>query len=143
MLTDQNKARVKRLLEEGLNKGNESVIDELIAPNYVSTEEGMSMAGPEGFKAMAAGFRMAFPDAHLIIQDIIAEGDTVVTWAVFKGTHEGPLEGLPPTGRQVEVKDVDLWRLEHGKVVGTRTHFDRLGMMHQLGVLGGMAEGEK
>jgi steroid delta-isomerase-like uncharacterized protein len=138
MSEEQNKASVMRLLEEGLNRGNESVIDELIAPNYVSGEGDVSAAGPEGFKAIAAGFRTAFPDARLTIQEIIAEGDKVVTWAVFTGTHNGPLEGIPPTGKQVRVKDVDLWRVENGKVVETLTHFDQLGMLQQLGVLGGM-----
>jgi steroid delta-isomerase-like uncharacterized protein len=140
MSADENKARIRRLLEEGMNKGNESVIDELIAPNYVSADEAMSAVGPEGFKAIVSGFRTAFPDGQLVIQDIIAEGDTVITWGIFKGTHQGPLEGFPPTGKQVTVKDVDLWRLEHGRVVESRTHFDQLGMMRQLGVLGAMTE---
>ena len=142
MSTEENKARVKQLIVEGLNNGNESVIGDLIAPNYVSAEEGMSAVGPEGFKAMAAGFRTAFPDAHLEIEDMVAEGDKVVTWAVFTGTHTGPLGEIPSTGRPVRVKDVDLWRLDNGKVVEARAHFDQLGMMQQLGVLGAMA-GEK
>lgn len=142
MATDENKARIRRLLEEGMNNGNEGVIDELIAPDYVSADEGMSAVGPEGFKAVVSGFRAAFPDAQLFIQDIIAEGDTVITWAIFKGTHLGPLEGIPPTGKEVTVTDVDLWRLAHGRVVETRTHFDQMGMLYQLGVYG-MVAGEK
>jgi steroid delta-isomerase-like uncharacterized protein len=138
MSANENKERVKRLIEEGLNRGNESVIDELIAPNFVSAEDSMSAEGLDGFKAIAAAFRTAFPDGRLTIQDIIAEGDNVVTWAIFIGTNQGPLENIPPTGKAVRVKDVDLWRLENGKVVEARTHFDQLGMMQQLGLLGAM-----
>lgn len=138
--TEENKSRVKRLTKDGLNKGNESVVDDLIAPNYVSEEEGMSAVGPEGFKAMAAGFRTAFPDAHIEIEDMVAKDDKVVTWAVFTGTHTGPLGEIPPTGRHVQVKDVDLWRLETGKIVEARAHFDQLGVMQQLGVLGAIAK---
>lgn len=143
MSAEENKARVRRLMEEGFNRANDSVVDELIAPNFVSGEEGMSATGSEGFKALSAMFHTAFPDGKFVIEDIIAEGDKVVTWAFFTGTHEGPLQGIPPTGKQVYVKDVDLYRLENGKIVEVRAHFDQLGMMQQLGVLGAMGgEGE-
>ncbi len=138
MSPEENKSRVIRLIQEGINRGNESVIDELVAPTF-SSEGEMAAAGSEGFKALAAAFRTAFPDGQLEIQDILAEGDKVITWAVFTGTHNGPLEGIPPTGKKVSVKDVDLYRLQDGKVVSMRAHFDQLGMMQQLGVLGGMA----
>jgi steroid delta-isomerase-like uncharacterized protein len=103
----------------------------------------MNASGPEGFKAMAAGFRTAFPDALLTVEEMIAEGDKVVTWAIFTGTHKGPLEGIPPTGKRVQVIDIDLWRLENGKIVETRAHFDQLGMMAQLEALGVMAGREE
>ncbi len=55
--------------------------------------------------------------------------------AYFTGTHRGPLEGIPPTGKPVKVKDVDLFRIENGKVVESSTTFDRLGMLKQLGII--------
>lgn len=138
MSLQENKSLVKRLIEQGFNRGNESVIDELVAPTF-SSEGEMAAAGPEAFKALAASFRTAFPDGQLEIQDILAEGDKVITWAVFTGTHSGPLEGIPPTGKKVSVKDIDLYTLQDGKVVAMRAHFDQLGMMQQLGVLGTMS----
>jgi steroid delta-isomerase-like uncharacterized protein len=142
MSAEENKARVRRLMEEGVNQGNSRVIDELIAPNFAIEGE-MSAEGPEGFKAVAAVFRTAFPDGRFVLEEIVGEGDTVVTWAYFTGTHTGPLDGIPPTGKTVQVKDVDLYELENGKVVRMRAHFDQLGMMQQLGVLGGAQEGSE
>jgi steroid delta-isomerase-like uncharacterized protein len=135
VMSEQNKAVVRRLLEEGFNKGNEQVIDELVAPNYATREEEVRQIGREGFKELTAAFRTAFPDGRMVIEDIIAEGNRVVTWAYFTGTHRGPLEGIPPTGRRVKVKDADLFRVENGRVVESSTTFDRLGMLKQLGVI--------
>ncbi len=73
--------------------------------------------GLEGFKEMVSAFRMAFPDERMVMEDVIAEGNKVITWAYIVGTHEGPLEGIPATGKRVKVKDVDLFRIENGKVV--------------------------
>lgn len=143
MSTEQNKPLVRRLIEEGFNKGNERVIDELVAPNFATREESMRAVGLAGFKEMVAAFRTAFPDARMTIEDVIAEGDKVITWAYFTGTHRGPLEGIPPTGKRVKVKDVDLFRIEQGKVVESSTTFDRLGMLKQLGVISVPEEGEE
>jgi steroid delta-isomerase-like uncharacterized protein len=135
MSTETNKAIVRRLLEESTGPGADRVIDELVASNFRTHEgEEAKEVGIEGFKQLAASFRTAFADGKFVIEDMVAEGDKVVTWAHFIGTHTGPLEGMPPTGQRVKVKDVDLFRLENGKVVETWTHFDQLGMMHQLGM---------
>jgi steroid delta-isomerase-like uncharacterized protein len=141
MSAEDNKAIVRRLLEEGLNKGDNKVIEELVASNFKSREdESTRTLGVEGYKEEAGIFHTAFPDGRLTIEEMVAEGDNVVTWMWFTGTHEGPLEGIPPTGRKVKVRDVDLYRLEHGKVVESWAHFDQLGMMKQLGALGAGAE---
>jgi steroid delta-isomerase-like uncharacterized protein len=135
-MSDGNKAAVRRLIEEGLNNGNEQVIDELVAPNFMAREqEEMRMLGVEGFKELIGVYRTAFPDMKLTIEEVIAEGDNVITWATFTGTHKGPLEGLPATGKSVKVKDVDLWVVRNGKIVETRTNFDQWGLMKQLGVI--------
>ena len=141
MSAESNKAAVRRLMEEGVNRGDDAVIDQYVSPDFMTREgESMSAAGAEGFKELAAVFRTAFPDGRFIIEDILAEGDKVVTWASFTGTHEGPLQGIPPTGRRVKVKDIDLYRLENGKIVELWAHFDQLSMLQQLGVMGGAEE---
>ncbi|HSR20537.1 MAG TPA: ester cyclase [Anaerolineales bacterium] len=141
MSVASNKEAIRRLMEEGVNAGNEKVIDELVASNFTTREEGeLRPVGLQGFKQLAADFRTAFPDGRFVIEDLVAEGETVVYWGYFTGTHQGPLEGIPPTGKPVKVKDVDLFRFENGKIVETWTHFDQPGMMMQLGVLGGPEE---
>ena len=79
MSTEENKALVRRLIDEGINKGNERVIEELVAPNFATREESMRAVGIEGFKEMVAAFRTAFPDARMTVEDVIAEGNTVIT----------------------------------------------------------------
>jgi steroid delta-isomerase-like uncharacterized protein len=138
MSAESNKSAVRRLMEEGVNAGDEGVIDELVATNFMTgAPDALQPAGAQGFKKVAADFRTAFPDGKFVIEDLVAEGDKVVFWGYFTGTHQGPLEGVPPTGRQVKVRDVDLFILRDGKVIESWTHFDESGMMQQLGVFGG------
>lgn len=141
MSTEQNKQLVMRLIEEGFNQGREVVIDELVSPKYRSQEEGMSAEGSAGLKELLGSFRTAFPDFRLQVEHILAEGDKVMTWAVFTGTHLGPLEAVPATGKKVMVQDVDLWQIQDGKVVESWAHFDQLGLLQQLDVLAMSEEG--
>ncbi len=134
MSTAENKALVQRLIEEGINGDRMAVIEELIAPTFVSNSESMPAAGVEGFKQVLEMFRVAFPDLKFTPDYYVAEGDYVVTWGRFEGTHNGPLEGIPPTGKAVQVIDIDLWRIENGRVAESWTHFDQAGLMQQLGV---------
>jgi steroid delta-isomerase-like uncharacterized protein len=141
MSAEASKAVIRRIVEEVLNGGNEAVIDQLVSPSFMSHEEGMGGAGAEGFKQAVKMYRTAFPDVHLEVEFYVAEGDLVVTWGTFGGTHNGPLEGIPATGKPVNVKDVDLWRVENGKLVESWSHLDQASLMMQLGV-GMMEEGE-
>ncbi|HLE77774.1 MAG TPA: ester cyclase [bacterium] len=138
-MSEQNKAIVRRLFE-GISQGHDAVIEELVAPDFAAKEAGeMRMMGAEGFREVVATYRSAFPDMRFTIEDLIAEGDKVVVWSTFTGTHQGPLGELPPTGKSVAVKDVDMYRVRDGKVVEGWTNFDQWGLMKQLGVVG--AEG--
>jgi steroid delta-isomerase-like uncharacterized protein len=134
MSAENNKAIIRRIIEEGINGGDEAALMELVAPTFVSNEESMGGAGQEGFIELVRMYRTAFPDARLEVEFYVAEGDLVVTWGTFGGTHNGPLEGIPATGRPVRVKDVDLWRVENGKLAETWSHLDQPGLMMQLGV---------
>ena len=142
MSTEENKTIVRRLMQDGFGRGDMKAIDELVAADFVSREgDERRTVGIDGFKEVVMAFRTAFPDGRMDIEDVIAEGEKVITWAYFVGTHQGPLEGMSPTGRQVKVRDVDLFILKDGKVTESWTHFDQLGMMQQLGAFGGDPEG--
>ncbi len=136
MGTEENKAMVRRAVEEVFNKGNFAILDELFASDYVDHVAGaQEVRGPEGMKQFATTYRTAFPDLDITIEDQIAEGDKVVTRWTGRGTHQGELEGIPPTGKQATVTGIAIDRIVNGKVVETWDQFDTLGMMQQLGVV--------
>ncbi len=80
--------------------------------------------------------RAAFPDIHWVVEEMVAEGDTVVTRFTWKGTHRGVFLGVPATGKSVVVKGVVIDQLAGGKMSKSRILMDSLGMMQQLGVVG-------
>ncbi len=135
MSTEENKALSRRLIEEVWNQGNLAVIDELTAPNYVDHDPTGPIQGPEGMKQFVSMYLTAYPDTHFTIEDQIAEGDRVVTRWTARGTHKGPLMGIPPTGKQVTVAGISIDRVVNGKLVEDWSSYDALGMMQQLGVV--------
>lgn len=80
-------------------------------------------------------FRTAFPDLYGTIEDLIAEGDKVVTRITYRGTHQGEFMGIPPTGRPVTMTFTGINRIAGGKIAEGWVNFDALGMMQQLGVI--------
>jgi predicted ester cyclase len=138
MSTEENKALTRRELEEIFAaKGNVDVAEEIYAPNYISHQPAgdEDLRGVEAIKQFAAGMRKAFPDLEIIIEDQIAEGDKVLTRFRTRGTHQGELWGIPPTGREVEITNMSMSRIEGGKMAEEWPAPDRLGMMQQLGVI--------
>ena len=135
MGTQENKVTVRSLIEEAFDKGNLSAIDELIADEYVNHAAGTEVRGREGMKGFVTTYRGAFPDYHCVIEDQIAEGDTVVTRWTVRRTQDGELMGIPPTGKRVSVPGVVIDRLADGRLVETWLQADFLGMLQQLGAI--------
>jgi steroid delta-isomerase-like uncharacterized protein len=138
MSTEENKALARREIEEIFSaNGNLDAAEEIYAPNYISHQPtgAEDIRGLEAIKQFNAGVREAFPDAEITIEDQIAEGDKVVTRFTFRGTHQGELWGIPPTGREVEIRSVSTNCIEGGKIAEHWTCADQLGMMQQLGVM--------
>ena len=134
-MSEENKEKARRFLEEAFNEGNFDVVDEIVASEYVlhdpaSPEE---IRGPEGIKGFVQMYRSAFPDTHIMVEDQIAEGDDVVTRWTGRGTHQGELLGVPPSGNRVEVSGITLDRISGGKFAESWTSYDALGMMQQIG----------
>ena len=131
-----NKALVRRFVDEVQSGGNIDLIDEVCSPGFVnhSAPPGIP-ADREGIKILTAMFRGAFPDSHFTIEDMVAEGDKVVTRKTFHGTHEGEFMGMPPSGRAVSMGLIDIVRVYDGRVVEHWSVGDSLGMMQQLGVI--------
>ncbi len=135
-MTEKNKALNRRFVEEVINQGDLDVIDELIDPGAVDHAAPPGFpTGREGAKHFATMTRSAFPDLHLTIEDMIAEGDKVVMRGTWSATHEGEFMGIPATGKQVTVSQIDISRVADGRMVEHWGQFDALGLMQQLGVV--------
>jgi predicted ester cyclase len=136
MSTEENKAIIRRLFEEGVNQNKLSVLDELIAPDFVNYDAPPGTPrGPQGMRLLGAMFRTAFPDLHVTFEQELADGDYVIHRGYITGTHQGEFQGIPPTGKQVKMKSIDIWRIANGKAVENWVQFDLLGLMQQLGVI--------
>jgi steroid delta-isomerase-like uncharacterized protein len=136
-MSETNKTVVRRLFEEVWNKGNLPVTDELFAPNYVHHDSSTPDVGrgPESEKKRATLYRTAFPDLRLTIEDIIAEGETVMARWSCRGTHKGDLSGIAPTGKQFTISGISIARIANGKMAEGWVNWDTLGLMQQLGVV--------
>jgi predicted ester cyclase len=134
MSLEGNKALVRRVIDE-LNRGNLGIMDEVSAPNVVFHFPGSPPLDLAGFKGLMGMFFGAFPDLETVIEELVAEGDTVVRRGYYRGTHRGAFQGIPPTGRQVTVPLIAIERIVDGRLVEHRASPDIMGMMQQLGVI--------
>lgn len=135
MSSEENKTMVRRVFEEGINGGDESVIDELVSSQYVNHDMPAPAPGADGFKQVVGQFRQAFPDITITIDEQCAEGDIVANRGHFNGTHGGDFMGVPATGSTVEVKYMDFWRVRDGKLAENWVQIDVTGLMQQIGAL--------
>jgi predicted ester cyclase len=135
MSLDANKSLARRIWDDVFNGRNLDVADELIAPEAVNHEAGpgASSRGPESLKAAVTWLSAAFPDVHMAIDDIVAEGDKVVLQTTMSGTHQGSFMGIEPTGRRFAQRQVHILRMQAGKAVAHWAVRDDLGFMQQLG----------
>ncbi|HEY3070527.1 MAG TPA: ester cyclase [Gaiellaceae bacterium] len=137
-----NKMISRRVVEEGFAQGKVELFDDLVAEDVVNHDETLPPEippGREGVKALAQGYKMAFPDLVLTVEDQIAEGDKVATRWTARGTHQGELMGIPPTGKEARVTGTTIDRIEDGQIVETWTNWDQVSLLQQLGVIPEMA----
>jgi steroid delta-isomerase-like uncharacterized protein len=136
-MSEHNKAIVRRLFAELWNNGNLSVAGELFAPNYEHHDASTPDfgRGPDSEKKRASLYRNAFPDLHLTIEDVTAEGETVMTRWSCRGTHKGDLNGIAATGKQFTFTGISVVRVSNGKIAEGFVNWDALGLMQQLGVV--------
>ncbi len=135
MTTEANKATARRFADEVLNRGNLALIDELVAPDFVdhSAPPGVP-PNRDAAKTFFATLRAAFPDLHVTIDDVIAEGDKVVLRSTAHGTMKGEFAGMPPSGKSATWASVDILRFANGKQVEHWGVQDQLSMLQQLGL---------
>ena len=140
-ISDENKAISRRLFEEVFDGHNVALCDELYAPDYVphSLPPGFS-PDREGTKQYLSEYIRAFPDVGWTIERMLAEGDLVAIHYTGRGTHQGELMGIPPTGKQVTASAVLTLRIVDGRIVEDWLDRDKLGLLQQLGVIPSSAQ---
>lgn len=138
MSLEENKAIVRRIFEGGLNRGEVDAIAAITAPEFldhdIHVETGIP-GGPEDMRQALIAIREGFPDIHVTIQETIAEGDRIAVRNTWRGTHQGAFNGIPATGRRVEVTGIVDWRIAGGLIAERWATIDTLTLMRQLGLL--------
>ena len=132
MLAENQKA-ARQVIEEAFNKGNYDVLRAIFRPDFVEHQFGLH-ATIEGLQGDIEFLRKAFPDFHLTIEDLAADGDKVWMLSTARGTNRGGLMG-PPNGKSFEITVFDLVRFEDGKIVEHWGSPDRFAQLVQLGML--------
>jgi steroid delta-isomerase-like uncharacterized protein len=131
-MSEENKALALRSWEI-VNRRDLDAIQEFYAADLVWHEPDRDIHGSEE----ATRF-LAFPDLTHIVEDVIAEGDKVVTRYTLSGTHRGGTEELgPPTGKRIKLEGITIHRIEDGKIVEEWERYDNLSMLQQLGLVAG------
>ena len=127
---------VKRVIEEPWT-GNFGVIDELVSADFVGYDaaEPEPIRGPDGVKANVEKYLAGFSNARCTVDDQIVEGDKVATRWTGKGTHDGEIAGIAPTGKEVTITGLTISKVENGVLVEDRTVWDTFGMLVQLGAV--------
>jgi steroid delta-isomerase-like uncharacterized protein len=130
---EENKAIFRRYIDEVPNQGNMKVADEIFDRYVAHRTDGATLErGPEDVKRFTAEYRSAFPDFRISVDDQIADGDKVVNLVTFRGTHQREFRGMAPSGKEMEVKGINIFRFsEEGKVVETWDYFNQLRLMRQ------------
>ena len=130
-----NKRLARSIPERVFAEGDLDLLDELYAEDAIEHNPFGDMHGRAAIRESYEGFITAFPDIEQEVEDVVAEGDTVAMRLTAHGTHEGPMMGLEPTGREIEVQQTVFTRVEDGEIVERWLHPDNLGMLQQLGVV--------
>ena len=128
----RNKELARRFFEEVWKRGDETGIDRYIAADAGGNDPTFG-TGREAFRAQWRTWRAAFPDLHFAVEDLVAEGDKVVTRWTLTGTHRGEFQGIVPTGRRVSVAGMSLDRIAGGQIAEGFDAWDELGLHRQLG----------
>jgi steroid delta-isomerase-like uncharacterized protein len=135
MATD-NMGLVRRFVEEVWNKGDLSVIDELVSDKYVGVEPMIGdVRGLAALREQVQMFRAAFPDLRLTVEDIGMSGDRVFMRWTGRGTHRGALMGIPPSNNRGEIRGISVQRISGGKIVEQYESYDSLRLLQIIGAV--------
>ena len=134
-----NKATFRRF-QEATNTGDSELIsktiDEVVEPDVlIRTPLPVEATGAEALKEVFSRLHRAFPDLHVSVEDVIAEGDRIAARNSVTGTHQGDYMGIPPTGRRVTYNEMFIVRFVDGRIAETWGVVDVFSQMKQLGAI--------
>ncbi len=132
------KALMTRIVEEAFNQGDRDAFEELISDDFVEHED-LPPDVPQGKaapRAMITMMREGFSDFRVTVEDMLQDGNKVVTRSRFTGTHDGEFMGIPPTGKRFDVAVIDIIEFRDDQAIAHWGVMDNAAMMEQLGVAG-------
>lgn len=130
-----NERTMRRMVDEVLNGTNPEAMHELVAEDYVYRAPGEELRGRDGLLALLDGYRAAFPDLKIAVDELISANDVTLLSFTLAGTHRGSLLGHPATGRRVSVHGMVRSRFRDGQIVDEWEIVDRLTLFEQLGLM--------
>jgi steroid delta-isomerase-like uncharacterized protein len=132
----QNIKTYSRVWDEIINKGNLEMFNSTnFTTNVVMHASPKDVVGIDSARAYYANYVTGFTDIRFTIKDIFGQGDKLVKYWNFKGTHTGVFFGIPATGKTVDIDGTTLVRMENGKIAEERDFFDNLEFSQQLGLI--------
>ena len=134
MSLEENKTIIRRVID-AINNRNLASLDELIAPDFVYHTPTLQIQGLEAMKQGVLEELQSFPDLHVNIEDIMAEGEKVCVRLRETATHKAPFRGLAPTGKKLTYTVMTIWRIDEGRVVEGWGVYDQMDFFQQLGII--------
>jgi steroid delta-isomerase-like uncharacterized protein len=141
MSIEQNKA-IARQLNQAFDTNAQAMLNELLAPDLMAHFPGLpAPLNREALLQVVSQFAAAFTDNHTTTDDQIAEGDKVMTRITWRAVHSGDFQGIPATGKQIEVSGIAIERIQDGKIVEHWSNLDQMSLMQQLGAIPAPGQG--
>jgi steroid delta-isomerase-like uncharacterized protein len=135
----ENRALFERYFDQVANKDNLDLADEIFAADYQhhdpANPDPRPMIGSQAVKDHLTSLKSAFPDLIFDIDDIVAEGDSIVVRWTARGTNTGDYFGMPATGRPIEITGMNTWVTRDGQAIEGWVNRDDMGLLQQLGVV--------
>ena len=135
MSNENAKTLVTEYIESVWNNADLDALDELTAADYAYHLGGQPARDKAAMRQFVQGVHAAFPDWRVELQTIAADGNAVAVRWTGRVTHQGVFVGIPPTGKQIDVTGINVYRIDDGKIAEEWEQMDSLGMLQQLGVL--------
>lgn len=128
-------AVIHRLVDEIINDGRFDLLTEIVHPDYrYEGPDGERLDGPDELALLVASYRAGFSDFHVTITSVVADDDRVAATMTMTGTHDGEFDGVPATGRRIDLPVAVFSTIADGRIVDEREFYDTGTMLAQLGL---------